>query len=344
MYLQQFEFEIIHRPGKANNNADALSRTKDIECNFLGVEIQGEENEMTPQVTSIVDPTGSAIFNKLGPAPGESDDEARDEIDRTKYEMYYHSGYAADSEEEQPTPTINSIKRSQLTLISNHSDDESNDEMAQEDEDYYSEKHAESIIDLYTDDENSNWGPNYYVDNQLLNEAWGLPENDDERQLLNEWDVWTPAWTYTTGELRHLKDQLTESRWVVANQPTKKGRFRCTPFCDTENHHMHTWCKGCEIRIDHHDRHEDVCKYGIGQGQIHPDMDPNALINDIWWTEPPSLQDESTDEDEELYTKYAAALNKIHKRHQDELSGQGTSRTIYSETYPPVNEKCFKRY
>ena len=73
-------------------------------------------------------------------------------------------------------------------------------------------------------------------------------------------------------------------------------------------------------------------------------MDPNALINDIWWIEPPSPQNESTDEDEELYVKYAAALDRIHKRHRDELNGQGTSRSIYSETYSPINGKRFKHY
>src|SRR3954451_13901344 len=46
MYLQQFDFEIIHRPGKENTNADALSRTSERMCYFAGVEI--EEEEETP--------------------------------------------------------------------------------------------------------------------------------------------------------------------------------------------------------------------------------------------------------------------------------------------------------
>jgi hypothetical protein len=42
MYLQQFEFEIIHRPGKENKNADVLSRIPEAECYYFnGVENEG---------------------------------------------------------------------------------------------------------------------------------------------------------------------------------------------------------------------------------------------------------------------------------------------------------------
>src|SRR5436189_605734 len=41
MYLQQFQFEIVHRLGKENTNADALSRIPDKP--FNGVEIKGGE-------------------------------------------------------------------------------------------------------------------------------------------------------------------------------------------------------------------------------------------------------------------------------------------------------------
>ena len=58
MYLQQFEFEITHRPGKENKNADALSRTPEIECNFLGVEILGEENDGTPSTPLLLELNG----------------------------------------------------------------------------------------------------------------------------------------------------------------------------------------------------------------------------------------------------------------------------------------------
>src|SRR5215207_10076645 len=43
MYLQQFTFEIIHRPGKENKNADALSRIPEAQVFFIGVENEGGE-------------------------------------------------------------------------------------------------------------------------------------------------------------------------------------------------------------------------------------------------------------------------------------------------------------
>src|SRR4051812_467670 len=43
MYLQQFDFEIIHRPGKENKNADALFHFTETQCYFLRVEIEGKK-------------------------------------------------------------------------------------------------------------------------------------------------------------------------------------------------------------------------------------------------------------------------------------------------------------
>ena len=40
MYLQKFKFEIVHRPGKENKNADALSRAFSIEAYMKSLEVE----------------------------------------------------------------------------------------------------------------------------------------------------------------------------------------------------------------------------------------------------------------------------------------------------------------
>ena len=45
MYLQQFDFEIVHRSEKKNKNADALSWIPEMTCFFAGVKNQEEKRE-----------------------------------------------------------------------------------------------------------------------------------------------------------------------------------------------------------------------------------------------------------------------------------------------------------
>src|SRR3954463_5520009 len=70
MYLQQFDFEIIHRPGKENTNADALSRTPERMCYFARVEIEEEEET----------PTFLNSENELTNYEGDSEDNADNEL------------------------------------------------------------------------------------------------------------------------------------------------------------------------------------------------------------------------------------------------------------------------
>ena len=68
--------------------------------------------------------------------------------------------------------------------------------------------------------------------------------------------------------MNRLVNEIVETRWVVANQPMKKGRWKCDVYCDTENHHMHSWCTICQRRIDHEEKLNHNCQFGIGLGQI----------------------------------------------------------------------------
>src|SRR5439155_6500993 len=45
MFLQQYNFEIVHRLKKENKNADALLQIREVQCYFYGVKILGEKSD-----------------------------------------------------------------------------------------------------------------------------------------------------------------------------------------------------------------------------------------------------------------------------------------------------------
>ena len=262
MYLQQFEFEIVHRPGKENRNADALSRIPEIECNFIRVEI--EEGEGTPSNFSELD--GETNLSKEKDEidyEGDSEDNTDNDSNYSNRHYTYTSDFSREllkdldyeikeieelqkqrkEKLEKLRITADQIKantsellgepsrkrKSRIEVKDTGSDDESitkvrspiayscyseiwcncnvhdlfeypeesDDEIEQKNESYYSEKHAEEIISHYGDNfvKNENgWGPEYY-DNETLNETWGLPDLSDEgeQQIEEIWEVWTVA-------------------------------------------------------------------------------------------------------------------------------------------------------
>ena len=323
MYLQQFDFEITHRPGKDNKNADALSRVPEIECNFLGVEIQREANEAPSTsfqiITDETDYDGdSESDEEKGPEGSENNDSIEsytNVIDSTDFthktsntknictlenqrkEVLKELKVTADQITVKVSELLEACESSRpkerkrpvdVTNPNGDSDDE-NQSMQQEDvqsieprspiafsccgeiwcnctinntfwepEDYeydqeyeahWSEKQAEDIISHYSDEQiesNNGWGSEYYTE-EHLNEAWGLPDlsNEAEQHIDEVWGIWTVAWTYSREEVTRLMNDIIETRWVTANQPNRRGKWKCDDYCDIENHHMHTWCSVC---------------------------------------------------------------------------------------------------
>ena len=111
-----------------------------------------------------------------------------------------------------------------------------------------------------------------------------MPDLSDEveRQIDEVWGFWTVAWTYDRNEVTRLLNDVIETRWVTANQLNRRGKWKCTDHCDVENHHVHTWCTICQRRIDHEKRLNHNCRFGLGRGQIHPEMNPAFLYNDVF--------------------------------------------------------------
>ena len=96
------------------------------------------------------------------------------------------------------------------------------------------------------------------------------------------------AWEYSHEELEDIFKFSIKEKWVIANQPITRGGSRCTFSCDTENHHVHTYCKACQRNllpgtIIHN------CTVGLLLGQIHPDMQENYLENNPLWEKPPKV-------------------------------------------------------
>lgn len=328
MYLQQFKFEITHRPGKENSNADALSRIPEMTCFFIGVENKEGED------------SSDENFSQNESYEGDSEDNG----DENEEEIL----------KERPPRPYSCCGEIQCTCWDDH-------DIAQENESYYSERQAEDIISHYNYDpselqENPNgWGAEYYdmetyndpeAYKETLNEAWGMPnlENEIEGQIDEVWGFWTVAWTYDRDEVTRLMNDIIETKWVIANQPTKRGRWKCNNYCDTENHHMHTWCKICQRRIDLEERLNHNCSFGLGRGQIHPEMNPDSLCNEVFWTEPQMVREQIPSETDE-YQRYKSSIDAIHninQRHLNELNGEGTSRTPLIE--PQTKQNIGRRF
>ena len=142
-------------------------------------------------------------------------------------------------------------------------------------------------------------------------------------------------------------DNIIETRWVTANQPIKRGKWKCNDYCDVENHHVHSWCTICLRRINHEERLNHNCRFGIGRGQIHPDMDPNHLYNDVFWEESFWAHDNVPTETDEYkrHQEHLQQITNVNKCHISELNGEGTSRTpIIENQEKPHIGKRFKRY
>lgn len=377
MELQQYNFEIVHRPGKENANADALSR---VMVNYIGVETdKGKHREdcncdtcqptvyfqmREPTIDTQVMNDGQIIQVILEDIQNNYPDEEwinMDELQRRESQgmectvlQITHAileaamniwnanlwevlkTCARDSKVIRETENLISEYREKLQREnSSNKSDEDDDEVDSDNESYISmdslkeeqekleqlkEKRVrlisptpweccgEIICKCYNNE--NGWGAEYYQQTTTWddfsevssNENWGLPDNENEHDIEALWSIHTPAWTYTNVELNKFYRELVKEKWIIAGQSQTRGRMRCMDYCNTDQHHIHKWCHVCAKRIDWDDNHVPQCKFGIGLGQIKPDMDPNYLINTIFWNEPQAVVEEN---------------NKFHKRQQN---------------------------
>ena len=123
-----------------------------------------------------------------------------------------------------------------------------------------------------------------------LSEDLTEPSYEDDIEEL--FSLYTVAWEYDLRELEVIYKENIKEKWVIANQPITHGGSRCTFSCDTENHHLHTYCKACQRNLLSGSVIHN-CNVGILLGQVHPDMDAIYLINNPWWDEPQEVARET---------------------------------------------------
>ena len=106
------------------------------------------------------------------------------------------------------------------------------------------------------------------------------------------YDMETPAGNFTREDIEQIYRTAIQIKQVIAGQPITRGGSRCTWDCDTENHHIHTYCKLCKKNLIYGTLYHR-CIWSFSPGHLHPDMDPRFLVNVPWWKEPILVQREN---------------------------------------------------
>src|SRR5688572_5634589 len=149
---------------------------------------------------------------------------------------------------------------------------------------------SESESEKYESEEESEYESNQEPDNQPI-EPTEYVEFPKELSIqhIEKYGIVTTAFTLSKEEVYNLYAPFIKIKQVIANQPIKRGGSKCTDSCDTENHHIHTYCTMCKRNLFYGTVVHD-CAIGFGIGQKHFEMDPNYLINIPWWIEPLRVQ------------------------------------------------------
>lgn len=306
MELQQHEFTMEHRAGKTNANADALSRMYETEV--LMVEI----NELSSTDEGVyMDNMDHHTFKRRRLENGGLEVAA---------EKWITDGSAEESKPNDEDERIIWTKQDkgkakavsplvylccgEVVCTCSYSDPVDWGDYTKSYREYHFNEliksQEEIILETETEmEENINgWGriktemptPNDYAEDD-----WGTSYPDSEPDTKsNKGDdvIYTVAYTFTRREFEDMYRSHIRVRQVIAGQPITRGGSKCDDYCDIENHHVHTYCKACQRNLPYGTVVHN-CKIGLEPGKIHPDMDPNYLVNRPWWTEPPRVQMEN---------------------------------------------------
>ena len=198
-----------------------------------------------------------------------------------KYEMDSINAYEADREDDDysnyrstysPTPRIPIPYKCCGNIICECSDDEKSsintDEYQQTWEGYEYNKrrnyysYEEEVNN--SDDSFNQWSDHRSEENERMEDLANVPVNS--------------SWTPTREELEVLYLSAMKIKQVIAGQPITRGGSRCDYTCDTENHHVHTYCTICKRNFLYGTTIHS-CTMEFELGQIHPVMNSKYLVN-----------------------------------------------------------------
>ncbi|GBC39113.2 retroviral-like aspartic protease 1 [Rhizophagus irregularis DAOM 181602=DAOM 197198] len=241
MDLQQYDFNIKHRAGKANANADALSRmfeedSQTLSCFMISIEKEGQinANESSTPVHEEYDADSEDDYTDR-PAQ-----RAIDLLNRCDNLIYDMQSYIEErSENNSPINIVSGIRYDFDNPNGPHPEDCickvcqppparspspyscCNEIICQCNEDNYS---------IDTEEYNNSWERQIYGD--------AFSDYSEENQINIEEHI---AWTMCGMNRQALENMYLENikiKQVIAGQQINHGGSRCTMECDTENHHV----------------------------------------------------------------------------------------------------------
>lgn len=155
-----------------------------------------------------------------------------------------------------------------------------------------------------------NWGNSYPSDSEKSDdvEEFPTPFSREEAEEMypflfrRTYEDIPIGYSYRPGELESLYSQNIRIRQVIAGRPYTRGNGQCDFSCDTENHHIHTYCTICKRNLPYGTTIHNNCYFKNEERCFV--MNPKVIINKIWWTEPFAVQIENN----RVYLKYLQKL------------------------------------
>ena len=287
MNLQSYKFDIQHRPGKSNANADALSRM---------YEEENEEQEVHCLFASVEDKKGKKRADHI-------------DVNVSQLEKFYARKFEDTHLDQQHDSWERPFKQQDW-----EPEDEQKYTFEQES---WGELREENRNEMWENDSND-WGNSYPNEpqqstsqqQQYFGPSRITYENEFIKVAPRGDDSYAYGFAYNTANLQQLYSQNIAIRQVIANQPYTRGNGQCDDSCDIENHHIHTYCRGCKRNIPYG---TTIHQCNIPNYNCNFAMDPNFLVNQPWWNE--SIRTTETQEEsfEQIRERFNRELEQVYQ-------------------------------